>query len=435
MPANALAIFESGQLPAHIATMNDDAANIVARVSGNSIVLDGGRWTINLDGKKTKLMRKNADDEEEPVAIVSVVVLDYVKERGREWYAKKYDPKNPSIPDCWSENGKVPHDNVPVKVSPTCAACPNSQKGSAQNQAGEAAVACGQFQKLAVIPAAGLKTGNYPPLRLRLKITSIYDKAGQDSHPNWFAWQQYLDLLTSKGVRSTGLLPTKMKADPNVSYAKILFSPGKDWLDEESLVIVKELMGSDTVKELLAATYDPSQSTTGNKPLPADTEEETEVAAAPQPAAARPAAAKPGKPVVVPPKPKPAPAPVDDEDDQGAMIEGTAVEEDGEEVVPTAEQKAAATRATAAKANTNAVNIAAGKAAAKAAAAKAAPVDDDDDDGTAVVAAPVKPVAPKPAAAGKPAAAATGGAKATPAKGAVEAPQDVADMLGSWDDE
>lgn len=421
MPGNALAIFENAQLPAHISTMNEDSANIVARATVNTLVRDNTSWTINLDGKKTKLMRKTGEEgEEEPVSILSVVVLDYNKERGRELYLKKYDPQNPTIPDCWSEDGKAPHANVPEKQSVTCAACPKSQKGSTTNQQGQPAVACGQFQKLAVVPANGLKDNKYPPLRLRLKITSIFDKSGADKHPNWFAWQQYLDLLTSKGVRSTGLLPTKLKQDPDVSYSKILFSPGKDWLDEESLAIVKELMTSDEVKNLLAETYDPSTSRTGNKPLPAEPEEETEVAAAEPPKQAAVSAKAKAKPAAPPP-------PADEDEEEATTTTAAPAAEEEEE--PTAEQQAAGKRADAAKANVAATNAALAKAAQKAAAAKTVPVDDEDEETT--MPPPVKPKAAAAAAPGK----ATGGAKATPAKGAVEAPKDVADMLDGWDDE
>jgi len=288
MVANALTIFEAG-IPAHItAAMNEEGSgNIVARATINSLTFEGKVWSINLDGKKTKLLRTNADGEEEPVSIFTGVILNYNKERGREWYSKPYDPKNPALPDCWSEDSKMPEANVPQPQSKSCATCPKSKKGSASTQDGKPTVACGQFQKLALIPAT--KIGGFPPLRLRIKITSIYDKSGVDTHPGWHAWDQYIALLVSKGVNNTALLPTKIKFDPATAYPKLMFSPGKDWLDEATFAIAKELAASDATIEALTSSYDPTTSKTGNKPLPED-EEEAEL-----PAAAQPVQARPGK--------------------------------------------------------------------------------------------------------------------------------------------
>ena len=421
----ALTIFDSGALPAHIASANDELANVVARQSVNALTFEGKVWTVNLDGKKTKLMKTNSDGEEEPVSIFTGVVVGY-NDRGREFYAKAYDPKNPTVPDCWSEDGKAPHANVPTPCAKTCAACPNSKKGSSTNQAGGASTACGQFQKLAVIPAA--KIGQFPPLRLRLKITSIYDKDGADKHPGWYAWSQYLDLLTSKGVRSTGLLPTKIKFDKDVAYPKLLFAPGKEWLDADSLEVVKEMMLSDQVKDLLAQTYDPTTSKTGNKALPEDDGDETEVAAAAVPAAAKPKAAKAAPASVADDDEDEVPvAPVKPAKAAKAAPAQVADDDEDEEAVQTAEQQAAAKRA----ARATEQEAIAAKAVAKAnKAAKAPPVATDDDDDETVVVAPAKPAKANGAAAP-----AKGGAKPTAAKGApLDAPAEVADMLGDWDD-
>ncbi len=428
MPSNELAIFQEA-LPAHIAALNDELSNITARASTNSIVLDGGRWSVNLDGVKTKITRKNADGEDEPVAILPVVVLDYVKNRGREFYAKAYNPQAPTIPDCWSEDSVAPHANVPAdkRQCATCAACPKSKKGSAQNAAGVATTACGQFQKLAVVPIAGLMEGRFPPIRLRLKITSIYDKDGEGKHPGWFAWNQYTEMLFSKGVKSTGLFPTKMKADPDVSYSKILFSPGKTYLTEQQLEVVKDLMLSDTVKALLAETYNPTAETTGTKAVPED-EEEEELQASPEvPAQAKPVTKADRQKVsaanVAAQKAKP--APVEDEDEEEVVAQPVA-EDDEEEEVVAAPVKPKPVATTAAKANASAATAAVAKATQKA-AARAPVADDEEEEAPTAVAPPVKP---KPAAvAAKPAA-----TKGAPAAKALDAPADVAALLGSWDD-
>ena len=419
MAGTALTTATTKPLPAHLQARLDASpkGNIVPRQGGvNALVFDNSGFSISMDGTKTKLMKTNADGEEEAVQILSVIVLDYNKDRGREYYSKPFDAKNPSIPDCWSEDSKAPHENVPNPVAKTCAVCPNAKKGSAHTADGKGTVACGQFQKLAVVPAA--KLGAYPPLRLRLKITSIYDKSGVDKHPGWHAWTQYLEHLTSRGIPNTYWVPTRLKFDKDVSYAKLLFAPGKDYLDEDLLATVEEMATSEATQAVLASTYTPSEEKTGKKPLPED-EDEEELPAAAVPAQARPAKAA---------KPAPAPAPVDDEEeDEPAPVKPAKaakpapVEEDEEEdePAPAPAPKTAKAAATA----TNTANVA--KATQRAAVAKAAPVEEEDEEEAPAPAKPAKAAAAAPAKAAKPAA-----AKAAP----VAAPAEVADLMQEWDD-
>jgi hypothetical protein len=430
MANNALAIFEGGALPAHVMDANA-TANIVPRAGVNSLSIEGKVFTINMDGKKTKLLRKDEDGEEQPVQIFTGIILDYTKKRGREYYKGAYDPKVISIPDCWSEDGVKPEDDVPVKMSATCAACPMAKKNSVVKDDGKGAVACGQFRKIALIPAAQI--GAFPPLRLKIKITSDYDKTGAEKNAatGWYAFQQYLDLLVSKNVLHTSTLPTKIKFDTSVAYPKLLFSPGKSWVPADVWSeTIKPLAASDEVAALLADSYHPTTETTGTKPLPAEDEEEegVTVAAAPKPAAAKPKAkAKAAAPVA---------EPQDEDEEEAITIEGTAVEIDAD-AEPTAEEIAEARRAKKADADAAlaAANVA--KAAAKAAATKAAAtVADPEDDEEVVVAPPKTPKAPAApvAAPAKPKAAAAATPKATPAKAAINAPPDVAGMLDEWDD-
>jgi hypothetical protein len=408
------AIFkQSANLPAHL--MDDTEKNVIARASVNALTFEGKVWAISLDGKKTKLMKTDADGEEQPVQIFTGVVLDYNKARGRSFYTGPYDPKNPRIPDCWSEDGVRPHENVPseTKQSTTCAACLNSKKGSSQNDDGKSTTACSQFKKLAIVPMQ--KLGQFPPLRLTIKITSIYDKSGADSHPGWYAWDQYIDLLVSNNVHHTAKLPTKIKFDPSTSYPKLLFAPGKDWLTDEQWDIVKPLAASDETKALLADSFSPVADKTGTKPLPED-EEETELPAAPIPAQAR-----------APKATKAPPAPAAEEDEEEAppappakpkapKAPPVAPPAEEEEEEPDAEQIAAAKRAEAAAKAQETAN----KVVAKAAKKAAAPPPVEEDEGDEPPAAPVKPKA--------------GGAKATPAKAPVAAPAAIGGLLDDWDE-
>ena len=420
--ATAMTLFDQGPLPAHVQRANE-IANIVPRASINALLFEKGVWTISLDGKKTKLMKKDDDGEDQPVQIFTGVILDYTKQRGREYYSKPFDPASVSIPDCWSDDGVKPNDDVVIKQSATCAACPMSKKNSKMTEQGKGTVACSQFRKLALVPAAQI--GSFPPLRLKIKITSDYDKTGAEANASggWFAYQQYLEYLSSKGVRHTTVIPTKIKFDTSVTYAKLLFSPGRQFVPADIWTdVIAPLAASDEVRDLLAATYHPSGSAVG-KPLPVDTEEEEEVT---QQAAAKPAAAT-SKPKAAAAKAAPAPAPVVEEEEEGedetVAVATAPAEEEEEEPVQTAEQIAAAKRQVAkdAAAKTTAGVVAkAGATAAKAkAAAQAAPAEEE---GETIMPPPVKPKA------------ASSAPKSTPTTAAINAPADVQTMLTNWDD-
>ena len=408
--ANALTLFEAGAVPAHVAAAQAEA-NITSKASVDALTFEGKVWQITMGGKKTKLLRADDDGEMQPVQIFTGIILDYTKQRGREYHKGVYDAKKPAAPVCWSEDGVTPNEAAPDKQASACAACPMSKKNSHVSADGKGTVACSQFRKIALIPAA--KIGEFPPLRMRIKITSDWDatNAEKNAATGWYAFQQYLDLLVSKGVSHTALLPTKIKFDTSVAYPKLLFSPGKSWVPADMWEdTIKPLANSDQVKDLLAATYTPVAKT-GTKALPEADDEETEIAPA------IPAQAKPAKAALA--------APVEDDEEDVATL-AAPVEDGEEEVVLSAEDIAAAKRAKVAEATAATAKVAATKAGVKAAATKAAAVADVEEEDEA----PAKPGKATAAAAAKPGKAMAAAA----AKPAIAAPPDVAGMLASWDD-
>ena len=443
--ANALTLFDGGAVPAHVAAAQAEA-NITSKASVDALTFEGKVWQINLAGKKTKLLKADEDGEMQPVQIFTGIILDYTKQRGREYFKGAYDPKKPAVPDCWSEDGVTPEAAATNKQSSACASCPMAKKNSHVGSDGKGTVACSQFRKIALIPAT--KIGEFPPLRLRIKITSDWDgnNAEKNAATGWYAFQQYLDLLVSKGVSHTALLPTKIKFDTSVAYPKLLFSPGKNWVPADMWEeTIKPMANSDTVRELLAATYTPTAKT-GTKALPADDDEETEVAAA-IPAQAKPAKAAKAAPApveedeeeeVVAAKPaKPAKAaPVEDDEEEEVVVaakpakaakaaKAAPVVEEEDEEEESAEQKAAAKRKAKADADAAAAAEVAAKAVAKAAKVKATVVEEEEEEEED---APPKPAKVTAAPAAK------GGKAAAAAKPAINAPADVAGMLQEWDD-
>jgi hypothetical protein len=266
MADNSLTIFDPGQLPAHIGSFFTEAgSNIQDRQTVPSLAYEGKIWSITIDGNRTKLMRRNSDGDEEPISTMRVVILDYAKRRGRQYYASNYDPNNVTQPVCWSDDGIAPDDTLPppgtavepgkpVKQALRCDGCPMSVKGS-KIVDGKAMVACAQHRMLAVVPAHKL---DFEPLRLKIAITSDWDSQSPDAEAQgWRSFSKYTDFLKSRGVAHTAALVTKMKFDPNTSYPKLFFAPDR-WLHKSELQLVAPLTKDERVQRLLAGTFTPN---------------------------------------------------------------------------------------------------------------------------------------------------------------------------------
>jgi len=254
---NDLSIFDANsmQAPAHIASAFDGESNIERRQSVPSLSYEGKVWTVSIDGEKQRLTRQNEDGDEEPLAVMRVVILDAAPSRGRTYYEGAYDPDNISAPACWSVDGKVPHPSIEQPQHHNCAECPMAAKGSKITEQGKPVAACAQHRMLAVVPAGRIDS---TPLRLKIAITSDYDKQSPDEQAKgWYAFSNFKDFLLSRGIQHTAQIVTKIKFDQSVAYPKLFFSPDR-WLDEAEVGKVKPLLNAPEVTSLLGDAFTPA---------------------------------------------------------------------------------------------------------------------------------------------------------------------------------
>lgn len=287
--SNELTMFDpKAGMPAHVASFfgSDEGSNIVERATVPSLSPQGKTWTISLNGDRTQLMKRDADGEVIPVSVMKVIILDYAKRRGRAYYEGAYDPANESAPVCWSEDGIAPPNTVEKKQSEKCETCPMAAKGSKISDNGKAVTACSQHRMLAIIPANKL---DFPPLRLKIAITSDFDKQSPDAEAQgWYAFSNYMDFLKSRGVQHTAAIVTKMKFDTNAAYPKIFFAADR-WLEPAELAEVIPVTKREDVISLLGGTWTPAgpDGVKADEPAPA-------VAAEPE-AKVEPAKVEPAK--------------------------------------------------------------------------------------------------------------------------------------------
>lgn len=382
--STALTLFDQPKLaiPAHVGNFFGEESNVLERNTIPSLGIKGKVWAISLNGETTALT-KEVDGDEVPLSVMRVVVLDYGKRRGRSYYEGNYDPNNTAKPKCWSDDGIAPAAGVTEPQADKCAACPMSIKGSKITDTATATTACAQHRILVVVPANKL---DFAALRFKIAVTSDYDGQSPELQAQgWYAFNNLLDLMRSKGVQHTAALVLKMKFDPNAAYPKVIFSPDR-WLSDEELAVVRERVNSDEVKNLVAGVF------AGDAPA-ADAPAQLTRAAAP--------VAAPAPAPVKAPKSAPAKATVVDDDDEDALLEQVAApakaakpakavvvdDDDEEEPAPAPKAKAAPKAAPAAKVT-------------KPKASPVVVVDEDEDDAPAAKApAPVKTDVPADVAA------------------------------------
>lgn len=303
MSNNALTVFDPNnvQLPAHILAAQEQlGSNIPDKQTVPSLSYKGKVWSIKLDGNETKLARPNADGDMEPLSIFRGVVLNYNNVRGRAYYVGAYDPNATVQPICWSADGKTPDASLPLpdtlptsltaadraktphRQASACSECSRSVKGSKITEQGKSTTECGQHRMLAVVPSFKL---DFVPLRLKIAVTSDWDKDLVEH--GWFAWQQYVDYLKSRGIINTASVVTKMKFDQNEAYPKVMFGVDR-FLNEAEMDYIAPLTKSEQVTDLLAEKWTAAGvDGTSNQPEPANDTAALQAARAEQAAKAK----------------------------------------------------------------------------------------------------------------------------------------------------
>lgn len=239
--------FAQAPVPAYFAQLPPDQVNIGPKDTVPSLSFRGKTWRMIVDGDETVVMNSSG----EPVTSVDVVLLDYIKKRSRVFYAGPYVAGENKKPDCSSLDGERPDADVENPCAATCAACPNSVKGSKITPAGKPSTACGVTKRIAVVPSGPTAMVKSPPLLLRLPATSIWDKQNQENEAKGFyAWEQYIDMLRQRGCQNVAQVVTRIRFDHRTEYPKLLFAAVR-WLTPEEWQNMAGRWNSQAVRDLL----------------------------------------------------------------------------------------------------------------------------------------------------------------------------------------
>jgi len=240
---------------------------------GRRISIRGGVFRLIDAGKEVA-----AIDER----YLDVVVVAAAPKVARSLTLAKWDPENPSAPDCWSADGDTPDKEVPTPQARRCAECPQNIAGSGNGESR----ACRFSQNLALQLADDI---DGPVHKLQVPATSIFGKADGDNTP----LQAYARSLAARNV-DIGMVVTRLKFDTTVESPKLFFKAIR-WLTDDEYALAQEKGASDEARDAISTKVVPSTGSAtppaleGRPPLraapaPVDTVEEDEVPApAPKP--------------------------------------------------------------------------------------------------------------------------------------------------------
>lgn len=231
--------FESGNLPAYLKTANlaELNADLTSHAGGGFPIMSikGKVFAIVRDGERKIL--PNPKDPDSPATAIEVVLVKANKGTSKVYYADGYSEGGEAKkPDCFSNDGTKPDASASRPQSKNCALCPHNQWGSKIGDNGSTkGKACQDSVRVAIAAADQINE----PMLLRVPPASIR------------ALGEYGQMLGKRGV-AYNMAVTKIAFDMESPTPKLTFKP-IGLLPEEGYNEVREVMDSDTVRNILGA--------------------------------------------------------------------------------------------------------------------------------------------------------------------------------------
>ena len=155
---------------------------------------------------------------------INVIIVDMLKDVSRTYYAAEYDPQGtPTLPDCWSNDGRTPDAKAKNKQADACANCPMNIDGSGAKGRGKA---CRFSRRIAVL-AEGDPTGEVYQLNIPAK--SLFGKGNDKVHP----FESYCKYLRANG-EAPDTVVTKVKYDTDADTMTLCFKAIRHLTQEEA---------------------------------------------------------------------------------------------------------------------------------------------------------------------------------------------------------
>lgn len=167
---------------------------------------------------------------------INVIIVDMLKDVSRTFYAKAYDPQGtPTLPDCWSNDGREPDASAPNRQSTACATCDMNVDGSGSEGRGRAC----RFQRRIAVLAEGDDSGDVYQLNIAAK--SLFGKGVGNEHP----FEAYCKYLKANG-EAPDTVVTKVMYDTEAETMTLKFKAVRHLTQEEADLVDAAYADPDT---------------------------------------------------------------------------------------------------------------------------------------------------------------------------------------------
>jgi hypothetical protein len=180
---------------------------------------------------------------------LSVIIVNAAPKVGRIFYAKSWSPDaEPTSPDCFSNDGKVPDAKAENPQSANCDDCPNNIKGSGQGNS----KACRYSRRIAVLLEQDFGTNLEGEVyQLNLASKSLFGDGGDGT----YTFENYTKYLSSNG-KSIDFMVSQVSFNENNDNQSVLFSPAR-YINRPEFEVVQKVANTEKTKSLVIMT--PSQ--------------------------------------------------------------------------------------------------------------------------------------------------------------------------------
>jgi len=188
------------------------------------------------------------------------IIVAMLPNVSRTYYASAYDPTAaPTLPDCWSNDGKSPEHSANNQQSPSCATCPQNVTGSGNGGKGRAC----RYQRRIAVLLAGDPSGDVYQFNVPAK--SLFGKGDGNVHP----FESYVRFLVGNDF-SPDRVVTRIAYDLDSDTMALNFSPARP-ITADELALVERAQGDPATQklvELTVAQADGAPSTPAPAPEP-----------------------------------------------------------------------------------------------------------------------------------------------------------------------
>lgn len=203
-----------------------------------------GSKRISIRGNKFR-MQINGEEVGVQSDPLEVVILGSSPNFLRQYYARPYDPKDTSPPDCWSNDNVRPHEFSAKQQASACSHCSKNIAGSGAGTT----KACQTKANIAVVLANNIQNGDI--FEMTIPAQSLFTKFDQNTNKGGLlGYSNYLDARKVDPRR----VITKIEFD-DVSATPLVWFSGKDWVAQEDLATVAAKSNSEEAKRALVFSY------------------------------------------------------------------------------------------------------------------------------------------------------------------------------------